>query len=222
MKIKWYGHACFRVEEDGISIVTDPYTPEVSGLDPVSEPADLVIMSSDTDEYHSNESMIPGDPLRINALEIAQKGPVELGGVAFEAFQTMESVEHKEAPDDNAMYRFELGGVSVLHLGDLGNPVAEEQLARLRGRVDILLALTGGPPTIELDDLDRAIEDIGARVVIPMHYQIPGLKLSILPIDAFTSRYPEEAVVAAGAPEVEFTPDTLPQGFRIYVLEPVG
>ena len=222
MKIKWYGHACFRVEEDGISIVTDPYTPEVSGLDPVSEPADLVIMSSDTDEYHSNESMIPGDPLRINALEIAETGPVELGGVAFEAFQTMESVEHKEVPDDNAMYRFELGGVSVLHLGDLGNPVAEEQLARLRGRVDVLLALTGGPPTIELDDLDRAIEDIGARVVIPMHYQIPGLKLSILPIDAFTSRYPEEAVVAAGAPEVEFTPDTLPQGFRIYVLEPVG
>ena len=44
MKIKWYGHACFRVEGAGISIVTDPYTPEVAGLDPVDEPADVVIM----------------------------------------------------------------------------------------------------------------------------------------------------------------------------------
>ena len=30
-----------------------------------------------------------------------------------------------------------------MHLGDLGNPLTGEQLARLRGRVDILLALTG-------------------------------------------------------------------------------
>lgn len=122
MKIKWYGHACFRVEGGGISIVTDPYTPGVAGLDPVDEPADVVIMSSATDRFHSCSSMVPGDPEVLNALE--------------------------------------LKGVSVLHLGDLGNPIPDEQLARLRGRVDILLALTGGPPTIELDDLDRAIEEI--------------------------------------------------------------
>ncbi|MDQ3793036.1 MAG: MBL fold metallo-hydrolase [Actinomycetota bacterium] len=35
MKIKWYGHACFRVDGDGTSIVIDPYTPEVAGLEPV-------------------------------------------------------------------------------------------------------------------------------------------------------------------------------------------
>lgn len=52
-------------------------------------------------------------------------------------------MKHKEDPVENAMYRFELGGVSILHLGDLGNPLTGEQLARLRGRVDILLALTG-------------------------------------------------------------------------------
>ena len=62
MKIKWYGHACFRVEGGGVSIVTDPYTPEVAGLDPVEEPADVVIMSSATDRFHSNAAMVPGDP----------------------------------------------------------------------------------------------------------------------------------------------------------------
>lgn len=37
VKAKWYGHACFRIEGDGISIVTDPYIPEEAGPDPVEE-----------------------------------------------------------------------------------------------------------------------------------------------------------------------------------------
>jgi L-ascorbate metabolism protein UlaG (beta-lactamase superfamily) len=222
MKIKWYGHACFRVEGDGTSIITDPYTPEVAGLDPVEEPADIVIMSSATDSFHSCASMVPGDPKVLNALEIARMGSVEVNGVVFEALPTMESLEHKESPDENAIYRFELDGISVLHLGDLGNPLTGEQLARLRGRVDVLLALTGGPPTIELEDLERAIEEIGPSVVIPMHYQIPKLKLDILPLEAFTSRYPEDAVTWIGSAEVELSPSTLPPTLQIYLLEPVG
>jgi L-ascorbate metabolism protein UlaG (beta-lactamase superfamily) len=222
MKIKWYGHACFRIEGDGIAIVTDPYTPEVAGLDPVDEPADVVIMSSVTDRFHSEASMVPGNPEILNALEIAGRGLVEVNGVVFEALPTMESRKYKESPDENAIYRFELEDMSILHLGDLGNPLTDEQLARLRGRVDILLALTGGPPTIELDDLDRAIEEIGPRVVIPMHYQIPKLKLDILPLEAFTSRYQEDVVTRVGATDVEMSFDTLPRTLRIFVLEPAG
>jgi L-ascorbate metabolism protein UlaG (beta-lactamase superfamily) len=220
--IKWYGHACFRCEGGGVSIVTDPYDPKVSGLKPVKDSADLVVVSSTTDEYHSNAAMIPGDPLSLNALEVTGSGTVEVGGVTFEAFRTMESIEHKEYPGDNAMYRFELEGVSVLHMGDTGNPFTEEQLHRLRGRVDVLLALVGGPSTIELEDLHKAIEEIGPRVVIPMHYRIPGLKVSgeILPVEAFLSRYPREVIVSVGGSEVEFTSGTLPRDLRIYVLEP--
>ncbi len=222
MKIKWYGHACFRIEGDDIVIVTDPYTPEVAGLDPVDEPADVVVMSSATDRFHSDASMVPGDPKILNALEISGRGPVEVNNVEFEALPTMESLTHKESPDENAIYRFELEGISILHMGDLGNPLSDEQLALLRGRVDILLALTGGPPTIELEDLEWAIEEIRPRVVIPMHYQIPKLKLDILPLEPFTSRYPEDAVTRVGATEVEFSSDTLPPTLRVYVLDPAG
>ena len=222
MKIKWYGHACFRIEGDDIVIVTDPYTPEVAGLDPMDEPADVVVMSSATDKFHSDASMVPGDPKILNALEIAGRGRVEVNNVVFEALPTMESLRHKESPDENAIYRFELEGISILHLGDLGNPLTDEQLALLRGRVSILLALSGGPPTIELEDLERAIEEIRPRVVIPMHYQIPTLKLNILPLEAFTSRYPEDVVTRVRATEVEFSLETLPRTLRVYVLEPAG
>ena len=222
MKIKWYGHACFRVEGDGIAIVTDPYTPKVAGLNPIDEPADVVVMSSASDKFHSDASMVPGEPKILNALEISSREQVEVNGVTFEALPTMESLTYKENPDENAIYRFELEGISMLHLGDLGNPLTDEQLARLRGRVDVLLALTGGPPTIELEDLDRTIEEIGPRVVIPMHHQIPKLKLDILPLEAFTSRYPEYVVTRIGATEVELSVGTLPGALQIYVLEPAG
>ena len=222
MKIKWYGHACFRIEGGGVSIVTDPYTPEVAGLDPVEEPADVVIMSSATDRFHSNAAMVPGDPKILDALEIAGRGSVEVNGVEFEAFPTMESLKHKESPDENAIYRFEVEGVTILHLGDLGNLLTEEQLGLLRGNVDVLLALTGGPPTIELEDLDRAIEEIGPRIVIPMHYQIPRLKLDILPLEAFTSRYPQGAITRVGSAEFGLSQSTLPRTLSIYVLDPAG
>jgi L-ascorbate metabolism protein UlaG (beta-lactamase superfamily) len=222
MKIKWYGHACFRLEGGGVSIITDPYTPEIAGLDPVEVPADLVIMSSATDRFHSNAAMVPGDPKILNAMEIADRGSVEVNGVEFEALRTMESLKYKESPDENAIYRFEVEGMSILHLGDLGNPLTNEQLDRLGGKVDILLALTGGPPTIELEDLDRAIEEIGPRIVVPMHYQIPRLKLDILPLEAFTSRYPEDAITRVGSAEVELSQSALPQTLQIYVLEPAG
>ncbi len=58
--------------------------------------------------------------------------------------------------------------------------------------MDILLALTGGPPTIEPEGLERATEEIGPRVVIPTHYQIPKLRPDILSLKAFTYRYSEE------------------------------
>jgi L-ascorbate metabolism protein UlaG (beta-lactamase superfamily) len=75
MKIKWYGHACFRIENDGIAIITDPYTPDVAGLDPVDEPSDVVVISSATDRFHSYASMVPGDPKVLNAQEIARRSP---------------------------------------------------------------------------------------------------------------------------------------------------
>src|SRR4028118_424110 len=64
VRITFYAHASFRLEADGLSVVTDPYTPgpEGSNFDPIDEPADLVIMSSATDSFHSDPSPARGAP----------------------------------------------------------------------------------------------------------------------------------------------------------------
>jgi Beta-lactamase superfamily domain len=104
------GRRGFKVGGAAISIITDPYTPGLAGLDPAEEPADVVIMSSAIDTFHSCSSMVPGDPEALNALEIAHGGPVEVSGVVVEALPSMESLKHEESPAENAIYCFEAGG----------------------------------------------------------------------------------------------------------------
>jgi L-ascorbate metabolism protein UlaG (beta-lactamase superfamily) len=123
-------------------------------------------------------------------------------------------------PDANAMYLFTLGGLRVLHMGDIGNPLSQEHLDALRGNVDVLFALTGAHATIALEDLDAAIEAIGPGVVIPMHYYSPRGVLDIEPVDTFLERHPADSITRVGGPELELTPESLPtEAPRIYVLE---
>jgi L-ascorbate metabolism protein UlaG (beta-lactamase superfamily) len=227
VKITFYAHASFRLEADGLAVVTDPYTPGPkpgSGFNPIDEPADIVIMSSSTDTFHSDPSHIRGDPVVIDALALPPEG-TNVKGVPIRPFPAMESLtfdfqgEFGRNPDANALYLFTLGGLRVLHLGDTGNPIPPEHLDALRGNVDIMLALAGAHATIAYDDLDVAIKAIGPRVIIPMHYYSPRGWLQIEPVDSFLSRYPANMITRVGRPHLELTPATLPAERHIYVLE---
>ena len=218
MRIKRYGHASFLIEGTNIRIVTDPYLPELIGYEPITEPADVVITSSATDPAHCHAAMIPGNPTVINALEITENA-VEIRGVHFEAIATMESLIYKDIPGQNAMYRFTVEDIAVGHMGDVGNPLTETQLAFFQD-IDVLLALTGGPPTIELDDLDKALAVIQPKITIPMHYKTDKTKIAkILPVEEFTSRYPKEIVHYLDHSEIELDRSMLPQQPQIYVLQ---
>ena len=70
----------------------------------MEEPVNVVVMSSATDRFYSNAAMVPGDPKVLSAAEIASCEPVKVNGVKFEAYPTMESLRHKESPDENANY----------------------------------------------------------------------------------------------------------------------
>ena len=227
MKITFYAHASFRLEADGLVVITDPYTPGPkpgSGFNPINEGADLVIMSSSTDTFHSDPSHIQGNPVVIDALELPPEGTT-VQGVPIRAFPAMESLEFDfqgefgRNPDANALYLFTLGGLRVLHLGDTGNPIPPEHIDALRGNVDIMLALAGAHATIAYDDLDAAITAIDPRVIIPMHYYHPRGWLQIEPVDSFLQRYPDNMITRVGDTYIEFTPDTLPAQQHIYVLE---
>ena len=165
MKVTFYAHASFRLETPEVSVVTDPYTPGASGFEPIDEPADIVIMSSATDRFHSDPSHVRGSPIVVNAVLDVSPDGMTVRGVPIRAFPTSESLtfDFGRDPEANAMYLFTVGGVRVLHMGDVGNAIASAVLETLAGQVDVLLALTGAHATIGLEDLDRAIAVVAPR-----------------------------------------------------------
>jgi len=218
MKITWLAHAAFLIEGDGLRIITDPYDPADLNLPPIRERADVVIRSSSDDRAHAFVGTLPQGYDLVTATEITDRGAT-VRGLDIEAIWSQESLIHKDVPRDNAMYRFMVEGMDIAHMGDVGNPLSDRQLDALSG-IDVLLALVGGPPTIELEDLEDVLNVVEPRLVIPMHFRIPGPKFSMLPASAFTDRYPPERVQRLGTSELELSRDTLPDDMQIYVLEP--
>ena len=220
MKITWYGHAAFLVEartRDGrdVRIILDPYNyPDCGGYLPIDEPADIVSISHDNVRYHSDTSAIRGEFELFEGL--AHLGSSRsIHGVELRACEVWEDAE-QQGP--NAMVRFELEGLTVLHQGDLGHALEGDALEFSRG-VDVLLALTGGAPTIALDDLMQSIEATKPVLVLPMHYGTPKVNLDLLPLEAFLDVADELPIERPGSSTVELSRERLPASTTVLVLE---
>ena len=224
MKIKWYGQACFMVtSSDGVRIITDPYTPETAGYVDHTDEADIVIVSSETDSFHDRHDLIPGDNKTvINALLLAHGAGTQVEkGITFTAIEAFEMYDHPHHdPEQNAMYRMEVDGMHLGHMGDMGNPLSDAQIDFFKG-VDILFALTGGVPTVELPDLMKVIEATQPKLIIPMHFRT----LSYKPqeqhwISTFLDYFDEENDVDFALNyEVELTKADIPDSTRVLVLD---
>lgn len=222
MHIKWYGHASFRIRSsDGVSVITDPYTPESSGYPPITDTPELVIISSDNDSFHCRADLIPGDFETVNALELARAGGERVvQGIPIRAIEAMEALNHRyHDPDQNGMYRFMVDGIHVGHMGDVGNPLSAAQVEFFRG-LDLFFVLTGGHPTIELDDLRQALDAIQPRLVIPMHFRTLTYKpRNVLWLQSFLDYFDPAQVDFACHYESEITPTLLPDTMRVLVLD---
>ena len=75
----------------------------------------------------------------------------------------------------NVMYRLETGGISFLHLGD-NRADWPWEVARSIGDIDVLwVTVDDSNHLLSYEEVDSLIQRLEPRVVIPMHYQIPGL-----------------------------------------------
>lgn len=217
MLIKWYGHAAFLVEAQGVRIILDPYrSPDSGGYEPIDEAADVVVVSHENDRYHSHLGQIVPPFHVVRALELPAGGE-PFRGVTFQAVPVFESPERLPG-DEVTIIHFRAEGLQVAFLGDLGHLLTEQELAPIRG-ADVILIPAGGKPTLDLDDVPRLLADIGPKVVVPMHYKTPRINLNIRPIEEFLQRVPDDPVVQVDGSEFTVARDSLPDRRTIYRLD---
>jgi len=139
MKIKWLGHASFMIVSDsGTTIITDPYLPG-GNLDygEIRESADVVTVSHDHSD-HNNVAAVLDNPKVVNEIVATDVKGIKLKGIPCYHDDAQGKQRGK-----NIIFCFEVDGIRVCHLGDLGHPLSAREMAEL-GKVDILLIPVGG------------------------------------------------------------------------------
>lgn len=168
MVITWYGQSCFKIQSGETILFTDPFNREI-GLTPPRGQANIVTVShghSDHDNYES----LSGEPLLI-----AGPGEYEYKGVNIRGVLSFHDDKEGKERGTSTMYVIEMENIKICHLGDFGQKkLDEEQLEKLNG-VDILMIPVGGVSTLDGEGAAEVINQIEPRIVIPMHYKIPGL-----------------------------------------------
>ena len=171
MIITWLGQSAFKLQDkissDGITVVTDPYGKE-TGLKMPSFEADIVTVSHNHPD-HNNVDALRGTPFIIDCA-----GEYDTKGILIEGIDSYHDEEEGKLRGGNIIYRIEIDDISIVHLGDLGHVLSNEQLEKLVG-TDILLIPVGGKFTLDAKKAVEVISQIEPRIVIPMHYKIDGL-----------------------------------------------
>jgi len=228
VNVEWVGHACFRVwRAGGPVIVMDPYTPGTLGLpqESCTVEGDTVIVSSLTDTAHGNPKLVCGQPRVIDALEVVEKNlKVEIDGSPLVAVGAAESPIHDSGrPKDNALYALQIGGVWVMHLGDLGYGLPQGVLAPFLDHCDVLLAIVGQFNTLSLEDLDIMIDKLKPEWISPMHYALPPAAGPMRPLSEFLEHRPQDGIIWPRSSAAEFSLNVPRLHYpTIVVLEPSG
>jgi L-ascorbate metabolism protein UlaG (beta-lactamase superfamily) len=206
--ITWLGLSCFRIRGSQAVIITDPFPPGL-GYTLGKQTADIVTVS----HPHPSHSYDQG----INSEHRLVKGPgeYEISGVLILGISTYHDSVKGQSRGKNTIYLMEIDGVNVLHLGDLGHVLSDEQVEEI-GNVDVLLLPVGGVSTINAAMAAEVMRKLEPRVVIPMHYKTDKSSRDLEPVENFLKEMGQTQVEPR--PKLNVSRTNLPLTTEVVVL----
>ncbi len=209
MEINHLGHSCFKITGKNLTVVTDPYDhPKIGKKMPKVEAA--VVTVSHQHKDHNYKEGVKGDFLLLDS-----PGEYEVKESFFQGIDSYHDDSKGEERGHNTIFTMEIDGISICHLGDLGTDLDNEQLEKVDG-IDILMIPVGGTYTIDSKIAVKVINNIGPKIVIPMHYKDAGTDLPIDPVDKFIKEIGEQPETLD---KLKITKKDLPEEMRVVVLK---
>ena len=156
----------------------DPFEDSL-GLKLPPQEADIVIITHGHFD-HNNVKVARGTPFVIDS-----PGEYEVKSVFVQGIKTFhDDVEGKER-GLNTVYTISAEGITLCHMGDFGQKeLTPEQVEKI-GLVHVLMIPVGGTYTINGKEAGKIISQIEPKIIIPMHYALPRLKVKLAPVDEF-------------------------------------
>jgi L-ascorbate metabolism protein UlaG (beta-lactamase superfamily) len=210
MEITWYGRACFRLKGKDATVITDPCPPS-TGFVAGKHDVELLTISHDDPDHSYVRSITAG-------LTLTRPGEYEFRDLLVTGIRTYHDGEGGTARGENMVFSFEVDGVHICHLGDLGHLLTDEQVSEL-GPIDVLLVPVGGETTLSPAEAAEVVAQIGPKIVIPMHFGVDGASRDLQGPDKFLHEMATEPI---RQPKAQVTPNSLPDETQVVVLEARG
>ncbi len=180
--IVFHGHACFEViDSEGRSIIIDPHDGGSIGLPKPEARADAVLVTHNHFDHNAVSVVLkPG-----GEKHVMRKGKfVVLGKHRARGIEAYHDPYGGRMRGKVVMYVVEVDGVRILHVGDLGHILSEEEV-RTIGDVDVVMVPVGGTFTIGPKEAAEVLRALKPKAFIPMHYWVTGVNLPLKPLDEF-------------------------------------
>ena len=180
MQIFWHGFSCVRIESSqgdvSSTLVTDPFESQASVRFPRTLKPSVVVLS------HQDRKRFPLDVFEEKVpFLIAEPGEYEIGG-AFIHGIVWKNGENKGP--HRLLYRLEIEGISIGFLGGAPTPPPEAVLGALED-IDVLILPVGGGDRLNPKQAAEVVREVEPRMVIPIYYQIDGIKEKLATADQF-------------------------------------
>ncbi len=183
MQIIWYGQSFFRIltqkgKNSQVDLVIDPFDEKI-GLKVPSLETDILLITH-CHHDHDNVKAIKGKPFLISG-----PGEYEIKEVFVQGIPAFHDNVGGKERGLNTIYTIETEEIRLCHLGDLGQKeLTSGQLEEI-GDIDILMIPVGGVYTISAKGASKIISQLEPKIVIPMHYFIPKLKIKLEGLNKF-------------------------------------
>lgn len=183
MQIIWHGQSCFEIittpqKNSQVKIVIDPFSEE-TGLKLPKLEADILLVTHE--HYnHNNLKAVSGTTFLIEG-----PGEYEIKEVFIQGIPAWHDDSQGKDRGQVTIYTIEAEELRLCHLSDLGQKeLTSEQLEKI-GLVDVLMIPVGGVYTIEAKAAIKVMSQIEPKIIIPMHYALPRLKVKLDILDKF-------------------------------------
>lgn len=214
--IWWYGQACFKIKGKNASIVVDPYSGDFTGLKEPKLEANVVCITH-SHEDHNNQSIVGVAEEGKAPFVISGPGEYEITGINIVGVESFHDDKSGQERGKNTIYQISIDEVNIVHLGDLGQKQLTQQQVESLSGCDVLLIPVGGVYTIDSKEAPDIIAQLEPKMIVPMHYKIPGLKFDLAPVEEFLKAMGKEG--AEKMPKLSVSRDKLPDEPQVVLLE---
>ena len=183
MTIIWHGQSLFEIttsrgKNNQVNIVIDPFSQEVGLRLPKLEPN--IVLSTHEHYDHNNVKAVGG-----NYFLIEGPGEYEIREIFIQGIPAFHDDLQGKERGKTTIFTIEAEELRLCHLGDLGQKeLTPDQLEKI-GEIDILMIPIGGNYTISGKEAVKIMSQIEPKIIIPMHYALPKLKVKLEGVEKF-------------------------------------